>query len=113
MSPTIAIVKRLKELGIAVKVNDPYYTSEEIKKILDVETFDYPDGMIEFDIIVIVSDHVLYESTKSDEIIGNLKNCRLIIDNMGTWKKINFDNLIEYHEVGDKNWLLLDNKQSL
>jgi len=105
MSPTIAIVKRLKELGIEVKVNDPYYTAEEIKKILGVETFDYPDGMVEFDTILIVANHVLYESTKSDEIIGNLKNCRLIIDNMGAWKKINFDNLIEYHEVGDKNWL--------
>ena len=113
LSPTIAIVKRLKELGIAVKVSDPYYTSEEIKKILDVETFEYPDGMVEFDTIVLVSDHILYETTKSDEIIGNLKNCRLIIDNMGSWKKINFDNLIEYHEVGDKNWLLFDNKQSL
>lgn len=107
LSPTLTIVKELKKHGIKVKVHDPYYTAEEIKKILDVETFSYPEGMKEFDAIVIVADHILYRGTPSDDVLNNLKNCKLIIDNMGAWNKIDFSKRkIEYHEAGDKNWII-------
>ena len=39
------------------------------------------------------------------KIKNNLKNCRLILDNKGHWKDIDFEN-IEYHEAGDRNWLI-------
>jgi len=106
LSPTLGIVKRLKELNITVKVSDPYYSKEEIDSILDVETFDFPEGLTEFDAIIIVSDHKVYETIPKKDVVKNLKNCRLVIDNMGTWNDVDFsETQVEHHEVGDSGWL--------
>jgi len=104
LSPTISIVKGLKERGIDVKVHDPYYTDTEIKRILGSETFEFPEGMNEFETILIVADHMIYKSISHKKIRNNLKKCKLILDNIGIWRNINFKK-IEYHEAGDKGWL--------
>jgi nucleotide sugar dehydrogenase len=106
LSPTLGITKRLKELNIPVKIHDPYYSDQEIKDILDAETFEFPGGLSEFDTVVIVADHRLYENIPKKEIMEFLKNCRLVIDNTGSWNKIDFsDTNVEYHEAGDAKWL--------
>ncbi len=108
LSPTISIVNQLKEVNIPVKVNDPLYTQEEIKEICDVETFSYPNGMDEFEVIIIVSSHSLYVSTPTNDILKHLSACRLVLDNMGAWrdKQSQFrPKGIEYHEAGDAKWL--------
>jgi len=104
LSPTLKIVRGLKERGISVKVHDPYYTEEEIRRIAGTETFDYPKGLEEFDTILIVADHMCYKSTPVNEIVSNLKNCRLILDNVGIWKDIKFEN-IAYYQAGERGWL--------
>ncbi|MCK5547791.1 MAG: UDP-N-acetyl-D-mannosaminuronic acid dehydrogenase, partial [Thermoplasmata archaeon] len=57
LSPAISIAKKLTELGVDVKVNDPYYTKEEIMKIAGTGSFEFPEGLAEFDAVLIVADH--------------------------------------------------------
>jgi nucleotide sugar dehydrogenase len=106
LSPTLGIVKRLKEHEISVKVHDPYYSNEEIQEILGASAFEFPGDLSEFDGIVIVADHKLYASIPRNELIENLKKCRVVIDNVGIWNQLDFTNTeIEYHEAGDRGWL--------
>lgn len=104
LSPTIKIAEKLMENGIVVKIHDPYYTKEEIKKFSGADTFKFPEELGEFDTILITSGHRLYSFIPKEKILENLKNCKLIIDNVGIWKDINFGK-IKYYMVGEKNWL--------
>lgn len=104
LSPTIALVKEFKKVGIKAKVHDPLFSADEIKSIAGANTFEFPNGLNEFDAILIVSTHMLYKSTPYLNILENLKNCKFILDNMGLWKDIPFKDL-EYHEAGDAFWL--------
>ncbi|UCD03059.1 MAG: hypothetical protein JSV63_00270, partial [Candidatus Aenigmatarchaeota archaeon] len=106
LSPTIKLAKRLKELGIDVKVNDPYYTKDEIARITGTEAFDFPAGLAEFDALLIVADHQQYKFTTHNSILDSLKKCKLILDNTEVWKDINFKKKgIEYHISGDAGWI--------
>ena len=104
LSPTIAIVRELQKRGVDVKVNDPLFHDDEIKDITGAPTFDFPEGMAEFDTILMVSGHLQYLSLHHQKVVSNLKSASLIIDNMGFWNDINFGE-IEYHEAGDAGWL--------
>ena len=106
LSPTLRIVARLKEKGIAVKVHDPYYTREEVKHICDAETFRFPDDLGQFDALLIVADHRDYQATPHNRILSNLKNCKFILDNTGIWCGLDFARCgIEYHLAGTESWL--------
>ena len=105
LSPALKIIKHLKENGINVKVNDPYYSDEELKEITKVDSFKFPEGLNQFDAILIHTPHMRYCHTPHQSIKSNLKNCKLILDNKGIWKDVEL-NPIEYHEAGDKNWLI-------
>jgi nucleotide sugar dehydrogenase len=107
LSPTLGIVKRLKEKCVEVKVHDPYYSEQEIRQIVGVETFPFPDGLREFDVIVIVAAHRAYKAVVENTILENLTNCKLVIDNVEeAWGRVDLLSLgIEYHIAGDRGWL--------
>jgi hypothetical protein len=107
LSPTLGIVARLKENGVEVKVHDPYYSEREISQIVGAATFPFPDGLREFDVIVIVAAHRAYKAVAEATIVENLTNCKLVVDNVEeAWKRVDFASLgIEYHIAGDRGWL--------
>ena len=108
LSPTLTIVKELKDANILVKVNDPLYSEEEIKLHCGVNSFKFPDEMSEFEAILIVAPHSIYISATIDKLITKLGHCKLVLDNMGAWaekRSALLKNGIEYHEAGDSNWL--------
>jgi nucleotide sugar dehydrogenase len=82
LSPTLRILKRLMERHVKVKVNDPYYTSDEIHKITGAESFQFPSGLSEFDRIVIVAGHRAYRAISQAQLKNHLTNCRLVLDNL-------------------------------
>jgi len=106
LSPTIRITRRLMERNVTVKVNDPYYTSEEIKKLTGAESFEFPQGLSEFDCILIVAGHRLYRAISESQLKSCLTNCRLILDNIEeTWRDFDWKSTrIRYLVAGDKNW---------
>jgi len=107
LSPALRISKRLMERGVRVKINDPYYTPDEIKKLTGAETFAFPEDLSEFDCIVLVAGHRLYKAIPEVKLLGHLKNCKLILDNLEeTWRTFDWASAgIEYHISGDSKWL--------
>jgi nucleotide sugar dehydrogenase len=108
LSPTLRITRRLVERGVSVKINDPYYADDEIKKITGAESFIFPTGLSEFDCVIIVAGHRLYKAISESELRRHLVKCRLIMDNLEeTWKDFDWSSSgIRYLTAGDKNWIL-------
>jgi nucleotide sugar dehydrogenase len=105
-SPTLRISQFLREAGIQVKVNDPHYTDEEVKKIVGLETFEYPEGLAQFDAVLVVAAHREYRLADHTHLFQHLPNCRIILDNAGMWKDVDFRSVgIEYHVAGDARWM--------
>jgi nucleotide sugar dehydrogenase len=105
LSPALKIARGLKKAGLNTFVNDPYYTDEELKRISGVDTFNFPEDLLKLDTLLINAGHMHYKFVNEQQIKDNLKNCKLILDNIGIWKGIPFNQDVEYHEAGDKNWL--------
>jgi nucleotide sugar dehydrogenase len=105
LSPALSIVKGLKQAGVSVKVHDPYYSPDEVRKLLDVETFEFPKGLSEFDGVIMVAGHMHYRFTKRKDILENLNGTKLVLDNFGTWSEVPWPSSVEYHQAGDANWL--------
>ncbi len=111
LSPTLRMSKRLMDRGLHVKINDPYYTADEIKKITGADTYSFPEGLSEFDCIVIVAGHRLYRAVPESQLKQYLGKCKLIMDNLEeTWKNFSWPSTgPKYLIAGDRNWL---NKKS-
>jgi len=107
LSPTLRIVRRLKERGVDVKVNDPYYSDAEIQQLTGAPSFPFPNGLAEFDCVLIVAGHRLYRAVPEKQLKGFLSNCRMIIDNLEeTWRNFDWESTnIQYHVAGDSHWL--------
>lgn len=106
LSPTLTLVRRLTEAGIAVSVNDPHYTPEEIHQITGVGTFEFPDGMEHFDTVIVVAGHREYEAASHSEVIKALPNARLVLDNADLWSDVDLEKYgVEYRLAGGPNWL--------
>jgi nucleotide sugar dehydrogenase len=107
LSPALAIVERLKEKGVEVKVHDPYYSEKEIREITSAKSFEFPAGLKEFDAVVVNAGHRAYAAIPESVLMENLRDCRLILDNVEeTWKKYRFREYgIEYYVAGSAGWL--------
>lgn len=107
LSPTIPFVEELVKKGVDVKVFDPYFKDAEIRKILGVETFKFPQGLKDFDTVVLVVDHDEYK-VSGEVLVRNMKKCNYVLDNTGLWKgcRDKFEAVdIEYHLAGDADWI--------
>jgi len=107
LSPTIPFVKTLTENNVKVKVFDPYFSGNEVKNILGVTTFEFPQGLKEFDGVVLIVDHKEYMLPKN-KLLKELRRCKFILDNVGLWSKYrqSFSKKgIKYILAGDSNWL--------
>jgi nucleotide sugar dehydrogenase len=107
LSPTLRISRRLAERRVKVKINDPYYSSDEIKRLTGAENFPFPEGLSEFDCVVIVAGHRSYKAVPEAKLKSFLKNCKLVLDNLEEiWQTFDLQSAgIEYHVAGGKNWL--------
>jgi nucleotide sugar dehydrogenase len=107
LSPALRISKRLMERDVLVKINDPYYTSDEIRKLTGADNFEFPDGLSEFDCILIVAGHRLYKAIPERKLFSHLKRCKSVLDNLEeTWRTFDWTSFgIEYHIAGDSKWL--------
>ncbi len=105
LSPAKTICKHLKEKGIDVKVHDPYYSPEEVQKLVGCERISFPEGLADRDCILIVSPHRIYKFTNKKDIANYIGNLKLVLDNMGIWRDLKLPPHIKYHEAGTAHWL--------
>jgi len=107
LSPTIPLIQELVANGVAVKLNDPYYSAQEVLDLVGVPVFKFPEGLGEFDAVVLVVDHDEFKELGAG-VTDHLSNCSFILDNHAIWRtlKPEFSTLgITYHVCGDANWL--------
>lgn len=105
-SPTLKISQALREASVEVKVHDPHYSAEEIMNIVGLETFEYPQGLEEFDLVLVVAGHREYRLADHSNLLRHLPRCRMVLDNPGMWVDVDFKTAgIEYHVAGDAQWL--------
>jgi hypothetical protein len=102
LSKVIPLVKSLKKNKLNVKLFDPYFTSEEIRKAAGVETFTFPNQLIKFDCVIVTVSHKQFKIPEA-KLRKYLKNCKFIIDHEGAWK--NYNLVKKYHLTGDSGWI--------
>ena len=102
LSKVIPLVRALKKNGLNIKLFDPYFTSKEIKNILGIKTFKFPDDLTKFDCVIVSVDHKRFK-IPTLKLKKYLKNCKYIIDHDGAWK--NYDLGSNYHLSGDTGWI--------
>ena len=105
LSPAIPIAKTLKEKGIDIKVHDPYYTPEEISHLTNCDWLPFPHGLEDRDALIIVSPHMQYKFTNTQDILNNIPNLKVVLDNMGIWNDLPFPVGVQYYEAGNAHWL--------
>ena len=102
LSKVIPLVKFLLKKKCKVQLFDPYFSKKEIYDATKVKTFSFPKDLPNFDCLIISVDHKQFKIPK--KILEKyLKNCKLIIDHDGAWKKYNLKN--NYHLSGDHGWI--------
>ena len=102
LSKVIPLIKFLIKKKIKVKLYDPYFSNKEIYDAARVKTFSFPKDLPNFDGLILSVDHKQFKIRK--KILKKyLKNCKLIIDHDGVWKKYNLKN--NYHLSGDRGWI--------
>ena len=102
LSKVIPLVKSLKRKGLKVELFDPYFTDKEIFEAVKVKTFKFPEELKKFDGLIVSVNHKQFNISKK-VIEKSIKNCKLIIDHDGAWKKYNLKN--NYHLSGDREWI--------
>ena len=102
LSKVIPLIKFLIKKKIKVRLYDPYFSNKEIYNAARVKTFSFPKDLPNFDGLILSVDHKQFKIRK--KILEKyLKNCKLIIDHDGAWKKYNLKN--NYHLSGDRGWI--------
>ena len=102
LSKVIPLVKFLIKKRLKVRLFDPYFSKQEIYEAVKVKTFNFPKDLKGFDCLIVAVDHKQFKIQK--KILEKyLKNCKLIIDHDGAWKKYNLKN--NYHLSGDHGWI--------
>ena len=102
LSKVIPLIKHLIKKKLKVKLYDPYFSKKEIYEAAKVKVFNFPKDLPNFDCLIISVDHKQFKIPK--KILEKyLKNCKLIIDHDGAWKKYNLKN--NYHLSGDHGWI--------
>ncbi len=102
LSKVIPLVKSLVKKKLKVRLYDPYFSNKEIYDAVKVKTFHFPKDLPSFDCLIVTVDHKQFKIRK--KILEKyIKNCKLIIDHDGAWKKYNLKN--NYHLTGDNGWI--------
>jgi len=107
-SPSLRLSKILLDMGFEVGINDPLYDKNELMKLSNALIVDFPQDLHGFDCIIVACDHNQYTAVNKEELYTNIEGCKRILDCFGVWFELK-DKLeslgIEYHIIGDKNWL--------
>ena len=106
LSPIIPFVELLKKKKKKVSLFDPFYNKFEIKKILNIDTFNIKKDIKNFDCLIYHVNHSYFIKRKK-EILKRVK-CKLFLDNTGEFsgnKKFFNDKKIKYKLTGAENWI--------
>ena len=101
LSKVIPLIKFLIRKKIKVRLYDPYFSNKEIYDAAKVKTFSFPKDLPNFDGLILSVDHKKFKIRKKT-LEKYLKNCKLIIDHDGAWRKYKLKN---NYLSGDRGWI--------
>lgn len=102
LSPAVTLADHLISNGVRVFLNDPFFSQEEIRKLIKgARVANFPAGVFSTDVTVVASDHNEYKYLTQEKLDKIHKKTKLIIDNYGIWKYLSFGKKSRYHCVGD------------
>ncbi len=107
-SPGLRLADALMDQGIKVSIHDPLYSREELEQLSNASPVDYPNSTQNIDCIIVACDHDQYKAIPKEKLYETLEGCKRILDCIGIWAELKdkFKTMgIEYHLVGDENWL--------
>jgi len=95
--------KKWKVRKETLKVHDPLYTTEELKKITGHKALKFPDDLDKFEVVILTAGHDYYAQCDKKKLIEKTKNCRYVLDNTGIWENVKFK--CPYILPGRAGWL--------
>jgi nucleotide sugar dehydrogenase len=107
LSPSISLAETLKHGGNQVRIQDPFYSEQEVLKIVGVHSFKYPDDLKEFDSLVISVPHLEYTETPVPELLDSIRPGTFVLDAEGAWESYRdffHQKQIDYRKIGDAGW---------
>ena len=106
MSPVLPLIKYLKKNKINCQIYDPYYSTNEIKNITKINSFNFKKDLKKFDCIIYHVNHSFFKKNKK-LIIKSLR-CKYFLDNTGEYleKADLFNKMkITYKTTGSSKWI--------
>lgn len=105
MSPALRIINSLKGKISKIMCYDPFFSEDEIREIIGLDSFVFPDGLCDFDAVVITVGHRDFRRISWSSLKEKMGNCSLVMDNMGIWKDKKWDETrVSYRQVGTPGW---------
>ncbi|MFX1449854.1 MAG: nucleotide sugar dehydrogenase, partial [Promethearchaeota archaeon] len=98
LSPSIPIIKKLKELQAKIKIFDPYFVNESILDFLTEKNLE--SAVKNTDCLVIVTNHKLFQNMDLKEIQELSKTPLIIVDGRNTIKIENIPKNSIYQCIG-------------
>ena len=102
-SPALWIVDYLARAGCCTRAHDPLYNKDEIERILGVAALDFPSGLAEADLILLLTPHSKY--AEIPDLERNIKPGAWVVDNAGHWRNRKFPPGVRYVEIGSAGLL--------
>jgi len=109
LSPSITLAETLKNAGKRVRIQDPYYSTEEVEKIAGVGSFGYPEDLKDFDSLVVSVPHLEYTETPVPALLDSIRPGTFILDAEGAWESYRDffpQKNIDYRKIGDAGWAI-------
>ncbi len=102
ISPSLAMAENLNSRGLTVYLNDPQFSSEELKTLMPFCTPAKLEALpADVDALIVMSPHIQYKCLAQECLDEWLHpNIKLIVDNTGIFSYYRFQHA-QYHQVGD------------
>ena len=109
LSPSITLAETLEKAGKRVRIQDPYYSEKEVRKIAGVGSFKYPNDLKDFDSLVVSVPHLEYTETPVPELLDSIRPGTFVLDAEGAWQSYRDffqQKKIDYRKIGDAGWAI-------
>lgn len=99
-SPGVLLARQLADEGSTVLVHDPLYSPEEINRITGCQAMRFPQDIRICDSVLVMTEHEVYRTLPTDELLSYLSPDSCVVDNLGTWSNREFPASMHYCEIG-------------
>ncbi len=107
---SLILAEYLNRQGVGVAVHDPFFSAEEITRIMPfARPLELAAGTLKADAVVLMTNHSRYRCLGQEDLDAlGLTRAGVVIDNVGLFERFAFSRQTMYHLVGDGRLPLLE-----